>query len=489
MRKKVFSYYQQLSLVKKLSTPLIVVSLLGFMLTLLIVKQVNLIQKNTVLLKNELIPSFQQSTNNLTLLKSISENLTFATLVSEEDMIFEITANKTIEKNLQDMLTNKSLNLTKLDNTLTTFQNYFSVATKYALNVIRNESLNEETNIEDSEGLFIKYNNIQERFIQLNNDIEKEVSIKTALIEETSMKVIYFTVIYIIVFFIVLTITSYVNYKEFNNYNIIKAQRKELAKVNKNIQQSIEYASLIQESILPSNETLDAYTKDNFVFWRPRDVVGGDIYFVVELESKHEVLIMVIDGVGHGISGAFLTILVKALEVQVVEQISKGELEASPSEILKYFNKSIKTILKQEKNSKSNVGFDGGILYYNRMTNSCTYAGAKTPLYIINNNTVEVIKSDRKNVGFVRTKIDQEYTEHTVEIKKGTKLYISTDGIIDQEGKDNSRYGQSRFEKIILHNHNKSFNQQKELITADFVDIKGDLEQSDDITVMGLEFR
>jgi len=488
MSKKVVFYYQRLSLIQKLSIPLIAVSLFGFLLTVVIVKQVHLIQSHTVLLKNELIPALEKSTNNLTLLKNISENLTFATLVAEADMVLEITDNQTVEINLQDIVSNKKLDLIKADTYLHAFHNYFKIATEYALTVIGNDSLSDNSD-EGAEELFVEYNRVQTYFQKLNHDIEREISSKTALIEKTSMKVIYFTVVYIVVFSIVLFFTSYINYKDFNDYDIIEAQRKELSRVNRNLNLSIEYASLIQEAILPSNDILDKYTKDNFIFWKPRDVVGGDIYLVVELESKNEILIMVIDGVGHGVSGAFLTILVKALEVQIVEQIGRGVLEPSPAEILKYFNVSIKTILKQEKGSKSNVGFDGGILYYNRVTNQCRYAGAKTPLYIINNHKLEVIKSDRKNVGFIRTKMNQEYTEYDVEIKKGTKLYISTDGIVDQEGRENSRYGKDRFEKLILANHNIPFGKQKESITSSFINIKGDLEQSDDVTVIGLEFK
>ena len=488
MRKKVVFYYRRLSLIQKLSIPLIAVSLFGFLLTVVIVKQVHLIQNHTVLLKNELIPALEKSTNNLTLLKNISENLTFATLVAEADMVLEIIDNQTVEINLQDIISNKKLDLIKADSYLHAFHNYFKIATEYALTVIGNDSLSDNSE-ESAEELFVEYNRVQKYFLELNHDIEREISVKTALIEATSMKVIYFTVVYIVVFSIVLFFTSYINYKDFNDYDVIEAQRKELSKVNRNLNLSIEYASLIQEAILPSIDILDSYTKDNFIFWKPKDVVGGDIYLVVELESKNEILIMVIDGVGHGVSGAFLTILVKALEVQIVEQISRGILKPSPAEILKYFNISIKTILKQEKGSTSNVGFDGGILYYNRVTHRCKYAGAKTPLYVINGDKLEVIKSDRKNVGFIRTKMNQEYTEYDIEIKKGTKLYISTDGIMDQEGKENSRYGKDRFVKLILDNEHRPFDKQKEFITSDFLKVKGDLEQSDDITVIGLEFK
>jgi len=487
MKNKLALYYKKLSLIQRLSIPLLMASLFGFLLTIVIVKQVHLIQNNTAFLKDELIPAFEKSTNNMTLLKNISEKLTFATLTAEEEMVFEITENKIIEKNLKDMMKNENLNLRAVKSHLNTFENYFEVATEYALNVIKSSSLNDGNGV-SADVLLTKYNDVKKVFMEINTQIESKIASRTNLIKEMSTEVVYYTVIYLVVFSIVLFFTSYINYQEFNDYEIIESQKRELSKVNKNIQSSIEYASLIQEAILPSKDILDKYTKENFVFWKQKDTVGGDIYLVVELESKNEILVMVIDGVGHGVSGALLTVLTKALEVQITEHINRGALEPSPSVILKYFNNSIKTILKQDKDSISNVGFDGGVLYYNQRTNRCRYAGAKTPLYIINNGQLEIIKSDRKSVGFVRTKIDQEYTEYDIEIKKGTKLYISTDGMTDQEGVNNSRYGKARFEKFIINHNNKPFNQQLNLLKKSFIEIRGQLEQSDDITVVGLEF-
>jgi len=268
----------------------------------------------------------------------------------------------------------------------------------------------------------------------------------------------------------------------------VKEKTKELSKSNKNIKDSIEYASIIQQAILPSIDILDNYTKDNFVIWQPRDIVGGDIYFIVELKSKNEILIMVIDGAGHGVPGAFVTMLVKAIETQIVSRIKDGLLKPSPAKILEYFNKSIKTMLKQKKGSKSNAGFDGGILYYNKTTKECKYAGAKTDLYIIDDDKLNIINGDKKNVGFVRTKIDQKYTEHTVDIKEDTRLYITTDGIFDQEGENKARYGIDRFESKIVEVSEEPFDIQKNLILDSFNEFKQNIRQTDDVTIVGLKF-
>ncbi|HHS92093.1 MAG TPA: hypothetical protein ENK82_01985, partial [Campylobacterales bacterium] len=138
--------------------------------------------------------------------------------------------------------------------------------------------------------------------------------------------------------------------------------------------------------------------------------------------------------------------------------------------------------------SQSNSGFDGGILYYNRETTHCKYAGAKAPLYIVHDGEVELVKGDRSSVGFVRTKLEQNYTEYDVEIKKGAKYYMITDGIIDQEGANNSRYGKERFKKVILENHDRNFIEQRGQIFSDFHSFREGREQSDDITVLGMQF-
>ncbi len=284
--------------------------------------------------------------------------------------------------------------------------------------------------------------------------------------------------------------------KEFNTNleDTIAIRTKDLAESHKNIKDSINYASLIQQAILPHEQILQQYCHDSFSYWQPKDVVGGDIFFVTELESSHEILIMVIDGAGHGVPGAFVTMLVKAIETQILADLSYGKLEPSPAKILAYFNQTIKTMLKQEKGSQSNAGFDGGILYYNAKTKLCKYAGAKTPLYIINNGELDIIKSDRKNVGYVRTKIDQAYTDYTIDIKANTKLYITTDGLIDQEGKNDSQYGKTRFKQFILDHSQHSFSTQKENLKQSFKDFSWHdennqlIEQRDDVTVLGLQF-
>lgn len=487
MKNKIVHFYKRLTLIQRLSIPLILASLAGFILTIVLVKQVQLIDENTLLMKDELIPALEKSNQNLALLQTLSEKFTFATLAAEEEMILEIEDHELIEQNLREIGENKYLKINTLDTSLTTFQDYFSLAKKSALAIIQSSSLS-AGDITISQDLLTQHRELKENFEALKKSIEYEIEERTVLIGHLSDEVIYYTITFVLVFAFVLLVTSYMNYRDFNDYDVIQAQRKELISSNAKIQNSIDYAALMQKSILPEEHILNKYTKQCMVCWQPKDTVGGDIYFVAELESKKEVIIMVIDGVGHGVSGAFLTILVKAIETQIIANINKNRLEASPAKILQYFNRKIKEMLKQDATSPSNSGFDGSVLYYNSETLACKYAGAKSPLYIVHDGKVEIIKGDRSSVGFTRTKYNQEYTEYAFQVQKDAKYYMLTDGMIDQEGENHGRYGKKRFKEIILKNHDKFFLEQRGNMFRNFHQFKGDFEQSDDITVLGMQF-
>jgi len=274
-------------------------------------------------------------------------------------------------------------------------------------------------------------------------------------------------------------------FQELNENLNIKLQ--ELEKINKHTQDSIEYASLIQKAILPDTQVLESFCKDYFIYWEPKDIVGGDIYLFNKIDED-SMLLMLIDGEGHGVSGAFLTMLVKAIEEQIFAKIKAKKLQPNPALILEYFNVSIKQMLHKNKDTQSNSGFDGGILYYNKKTHLCRYAGAKTPLYMIKDNTVTQIQSDKKSVGYKRIKHDQKYTEYEMIVQKNTKLYLTTDGILDQENKDKQRFGKERFKKLLLNNHHLPFSRQYHLLKENFKKFKGEHIQNDDITAIGLSF-
>ncbi len=271
-------------------------------------------------------------------------------------------------------------------------------------------------------------------------------------------------------------------------------QREEQIKdLHRKVTDSIKYASLIQHSLIPNNNIFEKYVDDYFVLWKPRDIVGGDIYLLEELRNDDEVLIMLIDCAGHGVPGAFVAMLVKAIERQIVGEILNSNVDVSPAKILTFFNKNMKTILRQNSdnfisNAGSNAGFDGGILYYNKKDKIIKYAGAKVPLYLIKNGKLKVIKADRHSIGYKRSKANFEFKDNIIKIDSDIRLYITTDGYLDQSGEDRLPFGKKRFQELIIESNMESFEEQKIILLDKFLEYKGKNRVNDDVTVIGMKF-
>jgi len=270
----------------------------------------------------------------------------------------------------------------------------------------------------------------------------------------------------------------------------LQKAKEEIEKIHQHTKDSIEYASLIQNAILPKEELFKKAFKDYFIIWQPKDIVGGDVYLFEKIREG-EYLLFVIDCTGHGVPGAFVTMIVKSIESELITNIV-NEKEISPSFILSYFNKRMKQLLDQySKDSKSNAGFDGGIVYINKKEKFIKYAGAETPLFYVEDNEVKMIKGSRHSVGYKTSDEDYEFKEHLIEIKEGMKFYITSDGYIDQNGGEKCLpFGKKRFKKLIEEVHNKPMKDQKEIFLKTIEDWQKECkeaERNDDITVIGFE--
>ncbi|MEA3384715.1 MAG: response regulator [Campylobacterota bacterium] len=263
-----------------------------------------------------------------------------------------------------------------------------------------------------------------------------------------------------------------------------------IEKSNKKMKDSIEYASFIQKAIIPNDDTINKYFKDNFIIWEPKDVVGGDIYLINELRDDDECLLMVIDCTGHGVPGAFVTMIVKAIKEQITNKIIHSKEEVDPSKILAFFNKHLKMLLGQNSTQNiSNVGFDGQIIYYNKKQNIIRCASARNEIMFIQNNELKSIKGDRHSVGYSDSKEDFVFKNHTIDISIPTKLYLASDGYWDQLGGDKYLpFGKKRFKEMLELNYMLSMEKQKELFKNILFQYQKEYFRNDDITLIGLEF-
>ena len=279
-----------------------------------------------------------------------------------------------------------------------------------------------------------------------------------------------------------------------NDITEVEEAQKQIETIHRHTKESIEYASLIQGAVLPSDSLFKQYFKDHFVFWQPKDIVGGDIYLFNKLRNDDECLLMVIDCTGHGVPGAFVTMLVKAIEVQLMAEIlSNADMEISPAWVLGYFNKALKRLLKQEtKDSISNAGFDGGIIYYNKKQQILKFAGAETPLfYVDTNGEFHTVKGNRYSVGYKKCDMDHVYKEVTISVKEGMKFYLTTDGYLDQNGGEKDfPFGKKRFGNIIKEFYKNPMNDQKEIFLYQMHEYENMIpnnDRNDDMTVIGFE--
>ncbi|MBF0583493.1 MAG: SpoIIE family protein phosphatase [Magnetococcales bacterium] len=255
----------------------------------------------------------------------------------------------------------------------------------------------------------------------------------------------------------------------------------EIAYANKKIQDSIQYAQRIQQALLPDWSPVRERLADSFVLWEPRDVVGGDIYFAdVQGDS---VLLALLDCTGHGVPGAFMTMIA----VAGLKRIVRDEGVRNPDEVLRLLNFSVKTTLQQDgEQARSNDGLDAAIVVIDRQSRHILFAGAKLSLIIIQQGRLQVIKGDNRSIGYKDSCLDDRYTTHRLVSESGMVCYLATDGVVDQLGGPKGfAFGNKRFQAQLLAQASDAMEQQKSALQTVLRDYQGEMERMDDLTVLG----
>ncbi|MDM8566735.1 PocR ligand-binding domain-containing protein [Candidatus Halobeggiatoa sp. HSG11] len=248
---------------------------------------------------------------------------------------------------------------------------------------------------------------------------------------------------------------------------------------NKIMMESIQYAKVIQSSLLPDAEQVKTYIPNNFLIWMPRDIVGGDMVYAEQVANGF--IVAAIDCTGHGVPGAFMTMIVSTN----LRRIIREQVYLSPAEILKQLNFLVKTSLQQDTEyAKSDDGLDISICLV--QADILTFAGARLPLYYIHNNQLTMIKGNKQSLGYRKSDVNSTFTNHTVKIEADMAFYLSTDGFTDQLGGDKHLlFGKKRFKKILLENYQLPFAKQSQALLQAFNEYKGDNDRQDDVTVIG----
>lgn len=262
-------------------------------------------------------------------------------------------------------------------------------------------------------------------------------------------------------------------------------QKQEIEEKTRWLKESIRYAKRIQNNILPDKGDLKRELGNYFIVFRPKDIVGGDFYWFSSIDDDRRVVI-VADGTGHGVPGAFLTLIGYLLLNQIVNE--KGV--TSPEEILYYLHLGVRKALKQdEEDSTSRDGMDIAVSLVNMSTLEVAYAGANLPFYYYQDWEVHEVKPTKKSIGGEQLEEERIFDLHHFQLKPGDAIYMYTDGFVDQlGGPDEKRFGKRRFRDLILRTQHESMKTQRALLNLEWKDWKDDREQLDDVTVFGLKF-
>ncbi|HAF30415.1 MAG TPA: hypothetical protein DCG75_15340 [Bacteroidales bacterium] len=265
--------------------------------------------------------------------------------------------------------------------------------------------------------------------------------------------------------------------------NHVMEQRDKIELQNKNITSSIEYASRIQRAVLPPKENFVKHLGEHFIFFRPRDIVSGDFYY---LSAKDEnIVVAAADCTGHGVPGAFMSILGISLLDQIMSQISDS---FTAGDILTLLREEIKQALRQTgKDDEAKDGMDISLCVLNRKKNTLHFAGAYNPLILIRDNEIIKYKGDKMPIGiFIKEK--EAFTNHVIEIQNGDSLYLYSDGFQDQfGGSDKKKFLPKNLNNLLLEISDKSTLEQLDILNETLENWKGKEPQVDDIIVLGFK--
>jgi ligand-binding sensor domain-containing protein/serine phosphatase RsbU (regulator of sigma subunit) len=268
--------------------------------------------------------------------------------------------------------------------------------------------------------------------------------------------------------------------------NKVSERTKELAEKNRDITSSIEYAKRIQEAILPSKDLIFSKLKNAFILYKPKDIVSGDFYWFGEKDNYK--IIAVVDCTGHGVPGAFMSMIGHNLLNQIVSE--KGLY--NPGLILEELHKGVQAALKQGRDgadTNTNDGMDVSILSLNTDTKECLWAGAFRSLVIVNDEgELEKLDGDKYPVGGAQLDSVRLFTTHFRQLQKNDCLYMFTDGYADQfGGSKGKKFMVRQFHDNLKSVHQYSINEQKRELENQFNDWKGNFEQVDDVLVIGIK--
>ncbi len=265
----------------------------------------------------------------------------------------------------------------------------------------------------------------------------------------------------------------------------LAVKNNELAEKNKDITDSIRYAQRIQETLMPSIGDIRKGLSDSFILYKPKDIVSGDFVFYREFKKGNDQIIQIaaIDCTGHGVPGAFMSIVAH----NMLEWAVDVNPMSSPAEILDRLNKGMsERMMHSVQEYRIKDGMDIAFCSFNKTKMILEYAGAYNPVYLIRNKVISEFKADKISIGNYLEDKEKHYTNHVVEVKEHDSIYLFSDGYVDQfGGPTGKKYKSNQLKQYLVTIQHLAMPEQREALENNLEGWRGNLEQVDDILILG----
>jgi len=251
---------------------------------------------------------------------------------------------------------------------------------------------------------------------------------------------------------------------------------------------SIEYASLIQNSILPREKEISQYIKNFFIIWKPKNIVGGDFYWFFPIPKSRNYLISVIDCTGHGVPGAFMSMTANS----ILNNIVREKKIYKPDLILNLLHKEIRYTLRQQSKESQQDGMDISICYIDTNLQEIHFSGAMQFLFLIksNQNEIERIRGNRFSIGGRQKEKERIFAKQVIPYNSGDSIYLMSDGLADQKVRINGKETKFKIKgvkEMLLKYNPLPVKERKIKIEEELVKLQDNIEQRDDIVVVGVK--
>ena len=345
------------------------------------------------------------------------------------------------------------------------------------------------TDIKDT--LYVAANDRKIQSLQFNFELDKretqidlltkDKELQDAVIQK--QKFVKNTFIIGFILTMLVAFATYRNYRRKVRTNILlDKQKKEIEVQNLNLTTSINYAERIQTAMFPSDDIFCANLFEHFILLKPLDIVSGDFYWFKQ--NKNSMYVAAADCTGHGVPGAFMSILGLTFLNEIVNQ----NITLNVNDVLNELRERvIKALHQTQENNSTRDGMEMALVKIDLESKKMQFAGAGRPIYIIRDNQLQDIRGDKMPVG-IYDDDGNSFTKREMELKKNDIVYIFSDGYVDQiGGPDRKTFRAKKFKELLLDNCHLPMFEQKKVLEGNLNEWKGNIEQIDDILVIGIK--